>query len=90
VIGASEAVSSSLLGMEFATRLIESWVCVMRSLRVSTVSRREARALIAEHHRGRIIVSHVERSPLSSVVEWRGMTLLRPSLPRVSPRKFLT
>jgi len=89
-IGAREVVSSSLLGTEFATWLMESWVCVMRSLRVSTLSSREANALIVEQRRGRIIDSPVERSLPSSELVGRGTTSLKPSLLRVSPRKFLT
>ena len=38
VMGARQVVSLSLLGTEFATWLLESWVCVMHSLRVSTLS----------------------------------------------------
>jgi len=90
MIGAREVVSSSLLGTEFATWLMESWVCVMRSLRVSTLSSKEANALIVEQRRGRIIDSPVERSLPSSELVGRGTTSLKPSLLRVSPRKFLT
>jgi len=90
VMGAKEAVNSSLLGTEFATWLMESWVCVIRSLRVSTLSRTEASALIVEQRRGRIIDSPVERSLPSSELVGRGTTSLKPSLLSVSPRKFLT
>jgi len=89
VMGAREAVSSSLLGTEFATLLIESWVCVMWSLRVSTLSSREANELIVEQSRGRIIDSPVERSLPSSDLVGRWTTSLRPSFLSVSPRKFL-
>ena len=90
VMGAMEAASSSLLGTEFATWLMESWVGVMRSLRVSTLSRTEASALIVEERRGRIIDSPVERSLPSSELVGRGTTSLMPSLLSVFPRKFLT
>jgi len=90
VMGAKEAVNSSLLGTEFATWLMESCVCVMRSLWVSTLSRREASALIVEQRRGRIMDSPVERSLPSSELVGRGTTSLKPSLLSVSPRKFLT
>jgi len=89
-MGAREAVSSSLLGTLLATWLIESYVCVMRSLRVSTLSSREARALIVEQRRGRIIDLLAERSLLSSELVGRETISLKHSLLSVSPRKFLT
>jgi len=90
VIEAREAVSSSLFGTEFATWLMESWVCVMRSLWVSTLSSREASALMVEQRRGRIIDSPIERSLPSSELVGRVTTSLKPNLLSVSPRKFLT
>jgi len=89
VMGAREAVSSSLLGTEFTTWLMESCVCVMRSLRVSTLSRREASALIAEQRKGRITDSPIERSLPSAELVERGTAFLRPSYLIVSLRKFL-
>ena len=90
MIGAREVVSSSLLGTEYAAWLMVSWVCVMPSLRVSTLSSSKASALIVEQRRGRIIDSPVERSLPSSELVGRGTTSLKPSLLSVSPRKFLT
>ena len=88
VMGAREAASSSLLGTEFATWLMESWVYMMQSLRVSTLSSREANVLIAEHRRGTMTDSPMERSLPSSELVGRGTALLRPTLLIVSLRKF--
>ena len=58
-------------------------------MRVSTLSNKEARALMEEQRRGRMRASPVEISWLSSLSVGRGYVLLTPSLTRVSSRKFL-
>lgn len=90
VMGAREAVSSSLFGTELATEETESLRSVRRFVRVSTLSRRVARALMDEQRRGRITASPVEMSLESSWSEGRGTVFETPSLESVSLRKFLT
>ena len=64
-------------------------MCVRRLVRVSTLSNKEASALIEKQRRGRTRASPVEISWLSLLSVGRGYVLLTPSLTRVSSRKFL-
>ena len=65
-MGAREAVSSSLLGTELATEETGSCRSVSRLVRVSTLSRRVARALMEEQRSGRMTASPEEMSLVSS------------------------
>ena len=87
VMGARNAMSSSLLGMEFATKLMELWICMIQLVSTSTLLSKVASALIEEQRRGSMTASSVENSLSRSELVGRGPALWTPNFLRVSSRK---